>query len=170
MDLRTSRVIFPASAAIAAAAYLALGGVAGARAPHAHAQRLPVLANGVGHSVVRPTTIEYTGDGSGVIGKLPSSARRAVGQRPGFLHWTTWTNSSATADGTVWLLSCKPDCADSPYYRYALSLTAARVRNGHFTRMTLRYTYRGKQITDTRCVPDRRSRQVWGFVERGRCA
>ena len=170
MNLKTSRVIFPSTVAIIAAANLALGGVAGARAPHAHAQRLPVLANGVGHSVVRPTTIEYTGDGSGVIGELPSGARRAVGQRPGFLHWAAWTSTHANADGTVWLLSCKPDCADSPYYRYPLRLTAGRVRNGHFTRMTLHYTYHGKQITDTRCVPDRRSRQFWGFVERGRCA
>jgi hypothetical protein len=157
--------------AIAAAATLALalGGVAGARVPHAHAQGLPVLANGNGSSVVRPTTIEYTGDGSGVIGKLPSRARHAVGARPGFLHWTAWTNSHAEANGTVWLLSCQPDCADSPYYRYALRLTAGRVRNGHYTRMTLHYTYHGQKITDTRCVPDRRSSQVWGLVFRGRC-
>jgi hypothetical protein len=37
MDLRTSRVIFPPVVAIATA-YLALGGVAGARAPQGHAQ------------------------------------------------------------------------------------------------------------------------------------
>jgi hypothetical protein len=171
MHLRPTRAIFPAVVAIAASATLSLApsGVAGARAPQAHAQRLPVLANGNGHSAVRPTTIVYTGDGSGLIGMLPSSERHAVGQRPGFLHWTAWTNTHANADGTVWLLSCRPSCAASPYYRYALSLTVGRVRHGHFTRMTLHYTYHGQQISDTRCVSDRPPAQIWGFVDRGRC-
>jgi hypothetical protein len=167
MHIRPSRVIF---AAVVATATLAVGGAAGARAPQAHAQRLPMLQTGYGHTAVRPTSILYTGDGSGIIGKLPShDFHRVVGQRPGFLHWTAWTNTHADANGTVWLLSCRPDCADSPYYRYALRLTAGRVRNGHFTRMTLHYSYHGQKITDTRCVPDRRSRQVWGLVFRGRC-
>jgi hypothetical protein len=172
MPIRPSRVIFPAVVAIAAAAILALalGGVA-AGAPQAHAQRLPVLATGYGHSAIRPSGILYTGDGSGIIGRLqPGDARRAVGHPPGFLHWTTWTNTQAAANGTVWLLSCRPSCAASSYHSYPLTLTAGRVRHGHFTRMTLHYRYQGQPVSDTRCVPDRAPReQAWGLPFRGRC-
>jgi hypothetical protein len=161
--------MFPAVAALAAATILIPAVSAGARAPLAHAQRLPVLATGYGHAAVRPTRIGYTGDGSGLIGTLPSNARHAVGQRPGFLDWTAWTNTHATANGTVWLLSCVPNCAASPYHRYALTLVVGRVRNGHFTRMTLHYRYQGRPVSDTRCVADRPPAQIWNFVERGRC-
>jgi hypothetical protein len=166
------RVSLPAGAALTAAAILALapGGTAGAGAARAHAQRLPVLADGYEHGRVRPTTIGYTGDGSGIIGRLPSHAfHPVVGQRPGFLHWTTWTGTRAAAVGTVWLLSCRPSCAASPFYRYALTLTGGRVRTGHFTRMTLHYRYHRQEVSDTRCVPDRPPALVWKFVVDGRC-
>lgn len=173
MPIRPSRLTSPAVVAISAAAILAiaLGGVAGARSPQAHAQRLPVLSTGYGHSAVRPHGILYTGDGSGIIGRLqPGDARRAVGQTPGFLHWTMWTNNHAAANGTVWLLSCRPSCAASSYHSYALTLTAGRVRHGHFTRMTLQYRYHGQPVSDTRCVPDRAPpQQAWGLPFRGRC-
>lgn len=162
----------PALVALTAVAILALTlvGVAGARAPQAHAQGLPVLSTGYGHSAVRPHSILYTGDGSGIIGRLHAGdARRAVGQTPGFLHWTTWTNSQGAAKGTVWLLSCIPNCAASSYHSYALTLAVGRVRHGHFTRMTLQYSYHGRQVTDTRCVPDRPPALNWNFVFKGRC-
>ena len=158
--------------AIAAAVIVALvmAVTAGASSPRAHAQRLPVLATGYQGARVRPTSIGYTGDGSGIIGKLPSNTfHHAVGQRPGFLYWTVWTGTHAAATGTVWLLSCVPSCAASPFYRYALTLTAGRVRNGHFTRMTLHYRYNGRAVSDTRCVSDRRPALVWEVVFNGRC-
>ncbi|MBV9001449.1 MAG: hypothetical protein JO304_20490 [Solirubrobacterales bacterium] len=159
----------PAIAAVAIAA-LVTAVSAGASSPQAHAQRLPVLATGYQQARVRPTTIGYTGDGSGIIGKLPSNSfHHVVGQRPGFLHWTVWTDTHAAATGTVWLLSCRPSCAASPFYRYALTLTAGRVRNGHFTRMTLHYRYQGQPVSDTRCVPDGRPALIWGLVFNGRC-
>lgn len=173
MHLRSIQPRHLAAPALVALAILALTlvGVAGARAPQAHAQRLPVLSTGYGRSAVRPHSILYTGDGSGIIGRLQAGdARRAVGQTPGFLHWTTWTNTSAAANGTVWLLSCRPSCAASSYHSFALTLTAGRARHGHFTRMTLHYRYQGQPVSDTRCVPDRApSQQAWGLVFRGRC-
>ncbi len=168
----TKRLRLALSGAAVLATVVTLGPAlsAGASPTRAHARRLPVLATGYEHAAVRPTSIGYTGDGSGIIGKLPANEfHRVVGQRPGFLHWTAWTNTHADATGTVWLLSCQPDCAGSPFYRYALTLTVGRVRHGHFTRMTLHYRYQGKAVSDTRCVPDRPPAQVWGFVDRGRC-
>lgn len=155
---------------LAFASILPVAGAASARSPTARADRLPVLADGYGHVKLRPATIGYTGDGSGIVGKLPSDAfHGVVGQRPGFLHWTAWKNSHAAAVGTVWLLSCRPSCAASSFHRYALTLTAGRVRRGHFTRMTLRYRYQGRPVSDTRCVTDRPPDRVWGLVFKGRC-
>ncbi len=152
------------------AVLLAGATAAGAAPSHravAHPARLPGLLvwDGTGFKV-RPSTIYYTGDGSGVIGELPSGYP-AAGTRPGSLDWTVWTRSRASATGTVWLKSCDPDCAASSFYRYALTLTAGRVRDGHFTRMTLRYRYRGHPVTDVRCVPP--GSRGWSVVIDGRC-
>jgi hypothetical protein len=156
--------------AVAIASILPVAAAHAAPTRTAHADRLPVLADGDEHAKVRPTTIGYTGDGSGIIGRLPGDTfHGVVGQRPGFLHWTLWTNTQAAATGTLWLLSCQPSCAASSFRRYALTLTAGRVRHGHFTRMTLHYRYQGRTVSDTRCVSDRPPALVWGLVFRGRC-
>lgn len=111
----------------------------------------PKLATGwFPRYAVRPHTIAYTGDSTGTIGVLPRGAP-AVGKRPGFLHWTTWSRVRARAVGSLWIKNCVPDCASSRYYRYSLTLTATRPRNGRFTTMTLHYRYRGKPIIDVRC-------------------
>jgi hypothetical protein len=56
-----------------------------------------------------------------------------------------------------------------PFSHYALTLTAGRVRHGHYTRMTLHYRYQGQAVSDTRCVADRPPDVVWGLVLQGRC-
>src|SRR5438270_13357634 len=112
-----SRIVLPAAAAAAMLSLAAQGGAAGATSTRAHAQRLPVLATEFGKPKVRPTTIDFTGDGSGIIGRLPNDLR-AASRRPGSLHWTSWTSTHAAGDGTVWLKSCRPDCAARPFYRY----------------------------------------------------
>lgn len=117
---------------------------------------------------MRPSSIDYTGDASAFVGKLPGDIRRADGARPGFLQWTVWTGARAAGSGTIWFNTCTPDCADGRFQRTALTLTATRVRNGHFTRMTLHYRYRGRAVEDTRCVKDQRPR-FWSIVFRGRC-
>jgi hypothetical protein len=137
---------------------LAVAGlVLAAGAPSALAARgsLPKLATsappGYGaRYAVRPHTIWYTGDSTGIIGRIANTVP-AVGKRPGFLHWKTWTRTSADAVGTVWLKNRVPDCATSRFYRFALTLTATCPRNGRFSTMTLRYTYHGQPITDVRC-------------------
>jgi hypothetical protein len=118
----------------------------------ASASRLPGLLVWDGHGyAVRPPSIYYTGDGTGIIGRLPGGYR-AVGRRPGGIKWEKWNGGYAFGAGTVWLKNCVPDCADSLFRRYAVRVTATRVRHGHFTRMTLRYRYNGSAVTDRRCV------------------
>lgn len=129
-----------------------LAGFAAAGASSALAAgSLPKLATGwFPRYAVRPHTIYYTGDSTGTIGVLPHGAP-AVGQQPGFLHWTTWNHVRARAVGTVWVKNCVPDCAASRFYRYSLALTATRPRNGRFSTLTLHYRYRGQAVTDVRC-------------------
>jgi hypothetical protein len=160
----------PLAIVAAALTIVCAGGATAAPAPHAaaHRHRLPGLLvwGGIKYRL-RPSTIYYTGDGSGVIGKLPSDYGPAVGKRPGFLRWKVWNDSRASAVGTVWVKSCIPSCAGSPFTRYPLTLTAARVRDGNFTRMTLHYTYQGKRVADERCVAP--GTFGWGIVFHGRC-
>jgi hypothetical protein len=51
----------------------------------------------------------------------------------------------------VWIKSCLPDCAGSPFYRYSVTVTATLPRNGRFSTVTLRYRYHGKPVVDVRC-------------------
>jgi hypothetical protein len=116
-----------------------------------HARPLPKLATGwFPRYAVRPHTIYYTGDGTGTLGRLPAGAH-AVGKLPGFLHWPVWNDVRAYGVGTLWAKSCRPDCATSPFYRYAVTVTATRPVHGRFSTMTLRYHYRGRLVIDTRC-------------------
>jgi hypothetical protein len=128
---------------------------------------LPTLLTGwYGRYTVRPTSIYYTGDGSGLIGKLrPHDGLSGPGR--GSLRWTRWTRQGAAAFGTLWLKLGVP--AFSPYTRFQLTLTAGRFRDGHFTRMTLHYRVHGKPQTQTWCVPDKRHVSEWGLPTNGRC-
>ena len=120
-------------------------------APALGAGTLPKLATGwFPRYEVRPHTIYYTGDSTGTVGRLPRGSR-AVGKRPGFLHWKTWNATRAFAVGTVWIKSCRPDCAASPFYRYAVTVNATMPVNGRFSTMTLRYRYHGHLVVDRRC-------------------
>ena len=148
MRVRALRLLIVCAAVVA----VSTGGATAATAGRAHAARsLPKLATGWHPAYsVRPHTIYYTGDGSGLIGRIPGGAH-AVGKQPGFLHWTRWNYVTARAVGTVWVKSCLPNCVASPFRRYSLTLTATLPRNGRFSTLTLHYSYAGKRVTDVRC-------------------
>lgn len=133
------------------------------------AARLPSLLTGWnGRYTVRPTSIYYTGDGSGVVGVLrPRGGLGGPGR--GYLHWKAWNGRGAYARGTVWLKLGTPT-ATSSFTRFAVSVVLERPRFGHFTRMTLRYRLHGRRVADTRCVPDRGHVADWRLLLRGRCA
>jgi hypothetical protein len=155
---------------VLAAIALLPSGPAGARSRDAVSARarLPTLLTGwYKRYTVRPTSIYYTGDGSGLIGKdRPHGGLSGPGR--GFLRWTKWTRQRAAAHGTLWLKLGVP--AFSPYTRFTLTLTAGRVRDGHFTRMTLHYRFKGKPQTPTWCVPDRQLVSEWSTPMGGTCA
>jgi hypothetical protein len=120
-------------------------------APALGAGTLPKLATGwFPRYEVRPHTIDYTGDSTGIVGRLPRGSH-AVGKRPGFLHWKTWNKARAAGTGTLWLKSCRPNCAASAFSRQPVTVTATKPVNGRFSTLTLRYRYHGHAVTDTRC-------------------
>jgi hypothetical protein len=118
----------------------------------ASAAGLPGLPSGTGHGspfVVRPAQIVYTGDGSGVLGGFSG---RGPLPRFGRLKWSSWTRGQALGSGAVWLDNCTPSCAQGSFRPYAVAVHAFDPRAGHFTRLTLRYSYEGKQVIDRRGV------------------
>jgi hypothetical protein len=86
---------------------------------------------------IRPAQIVYTGDGSGLLRRL---------------HWTTWTATEAKGSGVVSIDDCTPDCARGRFTAHAVKLVAFRPVRGHFTRLTLAYTYQGKREVDKRGI------------------
>lgn len=116
------------------------------------ASALPGLLTATPHSrpfTVRPAQIVYTGDGSGVLGGFTG---RGPFPRFGSLSWSTWTRSQALGSGAVWLDDCEPSCAGGKFDPYAVKVHAFDPREGHFTRLTLRYAYEGKEVVDRRGI------------------
>jgi hypothetical protein len=116
------------------------------------AEALPGLLTQIGRGssfAVRPAQVIYTGDGSGVLGGFTGKGPlRHFGQ----LRWSSWTNSQARGSGAVWLDDCTPNCAQGTFHPYAVQIRAFGAHSGHFTRLTLHYTYKGKHVVDQRGV------------------
>jgi hypothetical protein len=100
---------------------------------------------------VRPASIAYTGDGSGILGGFDGTGARHA-SHPGHLTWQTWTRKQATGSGAVWADDCTPDCAEGKFTAHAVRVRAFRPVRGHFTRLTLRYRYHGKRYIDRRGI------------------
>jgi hypothetical protein len=97
---------------------------------------------------VRPAWISYTGDGTGFIGGSDGSGPAD----PGHLRWRRYTHRQASARGVVWLNDCEPDCADGRFHARPAKVHVFRPRHGRFTRLTLKYRYRGKRYVDRRAA------------------
>lgn len=111
---------------------------------------LPRLLTQIGRGdqfLVRPAQIVYTGDGSGVLGGFDG---RGPYPRFGRLRWSLWNRQRALASGAVWLDDCTPNCAQGTFHPYAVTVRAFKPQSGHFTRLTLRYRYEGKEVVDPR--------------------
>jgi hypothetical protein len=92
--------------------------------------------------LVRHAQIIYTGDGSGILGGFDG----AKGKGFGHLTWTRWTTGSAFGHGADWIDDCQPDCAGGTYTAHQATVNAFRPRGGHFTRLTITSSYRGKPL------------------------
>ena len=106
---------------------------------------------------VRPATIEYTGDGTAILGGTDGSGPR----HPGHLDWTTYNRRQGRAKGVDWINDCEPSCAEGHFDRVPVRVHVFRPRHGRFTRLTLRFTYAGKRVVDRRGI--RRYGDYWAY-------
>jgi hypothetical protein len=87
---------------------------------------------------VKPSTITYTGDGTGLL-----AGAVARNQRPG-IHWTRWTAAVALGTGFNQLNDCNPYCARGKFRGYPVKIELWHpqvvVDTLVFTRMTIFYT------------------------------
>ena len=101
--------------------------------------RLPTLLGDAAHFhltwQVRPASILYTGDGSGILGGFDGTGAA----QPGHLKWQSWTTTRAEGSGAVWIDNCKPSCANGTFKPHAVKVVAFRPEDGHFMRLTLTY-------------------------------
>jgi hypothetical protein len=101
--------------------------------------RLPTLLGDAAHFrltwQVRPASILYTGDSTGILGGFDGTGIA----HPGHLKWRSWTTNRASATGAVWIDDCKPNCAKGTFSPHAVKASAFRPVRGHFTRLRLRY-------------------------------
>lgn len=108
---------------------------------------------------VKPATIAYTGDGSALIGGKGGTIRK-----PGHLRWTTYGAQEGRARGAVYVNDCEPSCADGTFGARAVRVRVFRPRDGHFTRLTLRYRYGGRRVVDRRTVERGGDGYVYGIA------
>jgi hypothetical protein len=127
-------------------ALLALAATALAVTPALAASALPTLlgnrVKGPDKLLIRPAQIVYTGDGSGILGGFDGSRGRGFGH----ISWTHWSRGSAFGHGADWIDDCRPDCADGTYTAHSATANAFRPRSGHFTRLTIKSSYRGRPL------------------------
>lgn len=131
--------------------------------PAAAAARLPsVLTQGKPAFQVRPATISYTSDGTGVVGGLNGTSVRHLGR----LRWTTYNRTQGLANGLMWLNDCMPFCARGHFSSTHVRVRVSSPKAGRFRRLTLTYNYRGHHYVDSRVVHhyviDRRG--FWGYA------
>jgi hypothetical protein len=81
---------------------------------------------------VRPATVEYTGDGAAF-----SAGRGGSARNPRHLRWKTW-GTTAHAVGWTWARNFDCGCSGFEYQHFRGSLTASRIRHGHYTRLVVR--------------------------------
>jgi hypothetical protein len=98
---------------------------------------------------VRPPNVNYTGDGSGMLGGFDGTG---TGGHFGHLKWSVWSQLEAVGFGALWLDTCEPNCASGQFVAHAVSVRAFAPLGGYFTRLTLRYSYKAAVITDERAV------------------
>jgi hypothetical protein len=51
------------------------------------------------------------------------------------LHWTNWGSATATATGLGSWNDCTPDCAGGTWKSTQVTISAHRIRDGHYTRV-----------------------------------
>ncbi len=85
----------------------------------------PKLVNCTGKGAVKPSSyVLFCGDANEALARL---------------HWTTWTATDAAATGVAEANTCEPSCAAGKLKEYPVTVSATRVRSGHFTRLAVTF-------------------------------
>jgi hypothetical protein len=105
---------------------------------------LPTELTGRQALAVRPSIIDFTGDGTGILGgftrrrSIPKPGLRSM-REFGYLKWSSWNAVDARGTGAVWLDNGVPDEARGTFYPYQVEVRAFRPRTGVFTRLAFVY-------------------------------
>jgi hypothetical protein len=118
--------------------------------PAIAAARLPTVLTD-GRFVVKPSTIDYTGDFSALVGGRDGTSIR----HPGHLKWSTYNKRQGIADGLLWVDNCLPNCAQGHFTSTRVHVNVYSPSKGHFRRLKLTYNYRGHHYVDVRVVANR---------------
>ena len=109
---------------------------------------------------VRPRLVSYTGDGTGYLAGRKSSPKN---YERGGLSWLRWSHQSAVARGFDWLNNCRPSCADGRFSKHRATVLARRPRHGLFTRLVIKFRFRGGWRFDHRALIYASGYYSWGI-------
>ena len=73
-----------------------------------------------GWSGIRPTTIDFSGDGGNIVTRI---------------HWSSWTQTGAVGTGTSDIQGCVPNCAQGTETPVSTKITFSKPVTGHFTKV-----------------------------------
>jgi hypothetical protein len=123
---------------VASGTLLLAGFVGATQAAAAGLPRSPAhLAAGAAALKIKPRSIVFTGDGTGLLAGPNAKRRNGI-------SWTSWTATSAVGTGSEQVNNCEPSCAAGTFTAYPVKIEQWRPRSlGRefvFTRMTIWFT------------------------------
>ncbi len=118
---------------------------AAARPPTVGAAALPTLYTALRPHIlaVKPASVIIAQDGASVLGGFDGTGRANFGH----MKWSRWNQGEGIGSGAFWIDDCLPSCATGTFSPFAVTAKAFAPKGGHFTRLTLKYTYLGKDDT-----------------------
>lgn len=124
--------------------------------------RLPtVLTGDPDHAFqVRPASIAYTGDGTGVLGGADGTGP----DQPGHLHWARYDAQAGRATGRVWINTCQPSCAAGTFKPRPVAVTVGHPAGGHFHSLVITYSFEGHRVVDHRTLRRQGTAWVWAIA------
>jgi hypothetical protein len=93
---------------------------------------------------VRPATLSFGADGGQLVFGPGVTQAQVHAGHDGHIRWEKWNATGARGVGTVWINQCRPNCAAGHYLSYPVTVQAARVVGGRYTRLALSYTRGGQ--------------------------
>jgi hypothetical protein len=97
----------------------------------------------------RPATISYTENNERQIAGSYNGPAPTAGPDLGPLNWTVYTETEARAAGIAYAQDCSAvTCNDAGFKPFPATVRAFAPQHGHFTRLTITYTYHGSTVIE----------------------